>query len=295
MPKPKPKRRFLEDIGALHRHPERVRAELFDRHRFFDPLDKVQVKYEMLRAHAVNEHSIISVAEAFGFSRETYYAVLEAFETRGVLGLVDGKAGRPKGRHRTPDAEASRSRGGRHQHDRAHEGPERHRNVFRLDDLGSSFRCARRGTHASAMRSAMKREENPQGCAAVSLGYQCVVPATLNGQRDAAEEGNRSVGAVDEVAMRDGRDVPPTCREKRSSAARWRSSRVRCGRTPAPRFVEELARRRVVANSQPLFERGNGLRGVPGQEVGPAEIEKGRRVVGPDRQDFFEQPGGFGV
>lgn len=57
MPKPHPKRRFLEDVGALHLHPERVRATVFDTHRFFDPLDKVQVKYEMLRAHEVDGRS----------------------------------------------------------------------------------------------------------------------------------------------------------------------------------------------------------------------------------------------
>jgi len=95
MPKAHPKRRFLEDMGALHHHPERVRAEIFERHRFFDPLDKVQVKYEMLRSHAVDDQSVVAVSDAFGFSRETYYAVLAAFASRGVLGLVDGKAGRP--------------------------------------------------------------------------------------------------------------------------------------------------------------------------------------------------------
>ena len=95
MPRRHPKRQFLEEAGALHPHPERVRAELFDRHRFFDPLDKVQVKYEMLRAHALDGRSVVSLAEEFGFSRETYYAVLAAFGERGVLGLADGKAGRP--------------------------------------------------------------------------------------------------------------------------------------------------------------------------------------------------------
>ena len=95
MAKPHPKRRFLEDMGALHREPERVRAELFERHRFFDPLDKVQVKYEMLRAHAVEGMSVVAAAETFGFSRETYYAALAAFEERGVPGLADGKPGRP--------------------------------------------------------------------------------------------------------------------------------------------------------------------------------------------------------
>ena len=90
-----PKRQFLEEAGALHRHPERVRAELFERHRFFDPLDKVQVKYEMLRAHAVDARSVVSVAGIFGFSRETFYATLAAFAACGLPGLVDGKPGRP--------------------------------------------------------------------------------------------------------------------------------------------------------------------------------------------------------
>jgi transposase len=95
MAKRHPKRQFLEQSGALHRHPDRVRAELFQRYRFFDSLDKVQVKYEMLRAHALEGRSVISVAEAFGFSRETYYSTLAAFEAYGVPGLADGKPGRP--------------------------------------------------------------------------------------------------------------------------------------------------------------------------------------------------------
>ena len=90
-----PKRQFLEQAGALHRHPDRVRARLFERHRFFDPLDKVQVKYEMRRARALDGRSVVSVAEEFGFSRETYYAALADFESRGVPGLADGKPGRP--------------------------------------------------------------------------------------------------------------------------------------------------------------------------------------------------------
>lgn len=90
-----PKRQFLEAVGALHRHPDRVRADLFERQRFFDPLDKVQVKYEMLRAHAVEGRSVVSAADVFGFSRETFYAALAVFEERGIPGLADGKPGRP--------------------------------------------------------------------------------------------------------------------------------------------------------------------------------------------------------
>ena len=95
MSKRHPKRQFLEEAGALHRRPERVRAALFEQHRFFDPLDKVQVKYEMLRAHAVDGRRVVSLAEEFGFSRETYYTALVAFATGGVPRLADGKSGRP--------------------------------------------------------------------------------------------------------------------------------------------------------------------------------------------------------
>lgn len=92
-----PKRAFLERAGALHTHPERVRARLYARHRFFDPLDKVQVKYEMLRAHSVEGEPVVSVSEAFGFSRQTFYTTSAAFEARGVLGLIDEPRGRKGG------------------------------------------------------------------------------------------------------------------------------------------------------------------------------------------------------
>lgn len=94
-----PKREFLEAAGALNTHPGRVRAVLFERHRFFDPLDKVQVKYEMLRAHVVEGQTVVAVAAAFGFSRQTFYSTLGAFEELGVVGLTDEKRGR-RGRSR---------------------------------------------------------------------------------------------------------------------------------------------------------------------------------------------------
>ena len=92
-----PKRAFLARAGALHAHPERVRAPLFAQHRFFDPLDKLQVKYEMLRAHRVEGEPVMSIAEAFGFSRQTFYTSLAGFEARGILGLLDEKRGRKGG------------------------------------------------------------------------------------------------------------------------------------------------------------------------------------------------------
>lgn len=89
-----PKRAFLEAAGALHAHPEQVRADLFRRFRFFDALDKVQVKYEMLRAHALDGTSVAEASGVFGFSRQTFYTVCDAFEEWGILGLSDAQRGR---------------------------------------------------------------------------------------------------------------------------------------------------------------------------------------------------------
>ena len=89
-----PKRNYLAAAGALNPHPEAVHADLFQSNRFFDPLDKVQVKYEMLRTHAVDGQSVASAASAFGFSRETFYQTWRAFEEGGTVGLRDEKRGR---------------------------------------------------------------------------------------------------------------------------------------------------------------------------------------------------------
>jgi hypothetical protein len=58
------RRQVLEEIGLLHPQPDAVNAALFDgREPFFLALDKVQVKYEMLRAHVVDGLSVTAAAE----------------------------------------------------------------------------------------------------------------------------------------------------------------------------------------------------------------------------------------
>jgi len=96
------KRAFLEAAGALHPHPERVQAPPFRQHRFFDPLDKVQVKYEMVRAHVVDDEPVVRVAQEFGVTRETVYATTRRLAGRGMLGLVDQKRGRKRPLKVTP-------------------------------------------------------------------------------------------------------------------------------------------------------------------------------------------------
>src|SRR5437763_1263763 len=57
------RRRTLAAAGLLHPHPEAVVAQLFvGGGPFFFALDKVQVKYEMLRAHLVDGLPVVSAA-----------------------------------------------------------------------------------------------------------------------------------------------------------------------------------------------------------------------------------------
>lgn len=89
------RRHALAAAGLLHPRPEAVVAQLFvSGSPFFFALDKVQVKYEMLRAHRVDGVSVVSAANQHGYSRAAFYLVAEAFEEEGMPGLLDEKRGR---------------------------------------------------------------------------------------------------------------------------------------------------------------------------------------------------------
>lgn len=87
--------RALVESGLVHPRPEAVRAPLFTTGTgFFLAADKVQVKYEMLRAHLVEGLPVTQAAEAHGYSRAAFYLVSASFEELGMAGLVDERRGR---------------------------------------------------------------------------------------------------------------------------------------------------------------------------------------------------------
>ena len=89
------RRKALAAAGLLHPNPAAVTAALFDGRRpFFLSADKVQVKYEMLRTHAVDGVSASDAAATHGYSRAAYYLVAAAFAEGGMRGLLDGRRGR---------------------------------------------------------------------------------------------------------------------------------------------------------------------------------------------------------
>jgi transposase len=102
MPKPSssdPKPGTLREQGTLNPHPECVKDPLFQGNAFFDPRDIVQVKYEMLRRHQTEGSAAVSAAQAFGFSRVTFYQVLKRFKEDGMGGLLPKLRG-PKSAHK---------------------------------------------------------------------------------------------------------------------------------------------------------------------------------------------------
>lgn len=88
------RRRALDEAGLVHPRIDAVSAPLFGAGEFFLAADKVQVKYEMLRAHLVDGVSATHAARLHGYSRAGFYLVVAAFEREGMVGLLDDKRGR---------------------------------------------------------------------------------------------------------------------------------------------------------------------------------------------------------
>ena len=89
----------LKRTGTLNQHPDAVSDHLFRENPFFDRRDLLQVRYEMLRRHDVEDGSIVEIASAFGVSRQTFYQTQAAFKQAGLTGLLPKQRG-PKEGHK---------------------------------------------------------------------------------------------------------------------------------------------------------------------------------------------------
>jgi transposase len=87
------KKKALLASRTLNPHPVNVISELF-KMDFFDPWDRAQVKYEMLRAHSVDGDPVAEACRQFGFSRESFYQIQQAFSQLGFMSFLPGKRGR---------------------------------------------------------------------------------------------------------------------------------------------------------------------------------------------------------
>src|ERR671922_2188846 len=94
-----PKEQALRAERCLNPRAEAVRDEQFAHSEFLDARDLVQVKYEMVRRARVDGEPVSHVAEAFGFSRPSFYAAQAALDQGGLAGLVPARPG-PKRAHK---------------------------------------------------------------------------------------------------------------------------------------------------------------------------------------------------
>lgn len=93
------KSQTLKANGTFNPHAQRVRDALFQAQPFFDPHDRLQVKYEMLRRVRVEGWPVARAAAAFGVSRLSFYKTQQAFEQQGLSGLMPRPRG-PKDGHK---------------------------------------------------------------------------------------------------------------------------------------------------------------------------------------------------
>ena len=89
----------LREQGALHPHPESIQDEAFRTHEFFDPQDRVQVKYEMVRRRRVEARPVREVAASFGVSRQSFYTAESALDEGGLPALLPRRRG-PRRAHK---------------------------------------------------------------------------------------------------------------------------------------------------------------------------------------------------
>src|ERR671922_1556969 len=88
-----PKEQALRAERCLNPRAEAVRDEQFAASEFLDARDLVQVKYEMVRRARVDGEPVSRAAEAFGFSRPSFYAARAALDRGGLAALVPARPG----------------------------------------------------------------------------------------------------------------------------------------------------------------------------------------------------------
>ncbi|MDP9073367.1 MAG: helix-turn-helix domain-containing protein [Actinomycetota bacterium] len=97
-----PKEESLRAAGALNPRPGAVADAEFAGSEFLDARDLVQVKYEMVRRVRVGGDSVSAAADAFGFSRPSWYAAAAAIDSDGLPGLLPARKG-PRQAHKLSD------------------------------------------------------------------------------------------------------------------------------------------------------------------------------------------------
>jgi transposase len=87
---------ILISNGTYNKNYKKITNTKFVTNSFYDPMDIVQVKYEMLKEIIDSKQSIKRISKEFGFSRTSFYKIKEAYESRGLSALIPQKTGPKK-------------------------------------------------------------------------------------------------------------------------------------------------------------------------------------------------------
>jgi transposase len=93
----------LRATGTLNRRPQAVTDPRFRSDGFFDSRDLLQVRYEMVRRHLVEDEPVATTARRFGVSLPTAYQAQAAFNSGGLAGLLPKRRGPKHGHKLTPE------------------------------------------------------------------------------------------------------------------------------------------------------------------------------------------------
>ena len=90
---------ILMENGTYNKKYKNVKTPKFIDDHFFDPMDIVQVKYEMLKEVEREGVTVTDATDNYGFSRTAYYNIKDAFSKQGIKGLIPERTG-PKSPHK---------------------------------------------------------------------------------------------------------------------------------------------------------------------------------------------------
>ena len=97
------KKETLIKNGTFNKNYGKVTNVSFRESGFYDPMDIVQVRYEMIKDINACGKTIEQVSSEYGYSRASYYHIKDNFDKGGIAALIPEKTGPRKARKLTPD------------------------------------------------------------------------------------------------------------------------------------------------------------------------------------------------
>ena len=87
------KKDILKKNGTYNKNHSKVIREKFLTGGFYDPVDAMQVKYEMIRDADDADVNISHLSKEYGYTRTAFYNIKAAFSKGGMQALVPSKTG----------------------------------------------------------------------------------------------------------------------------------------------------------------------------------------------------------